>query len=83
MSLFNRQSLRERMGGGAWSGGFRASRKKNTYNDNMRMSYFTDGSTRNMMFDDEDNQTEVIGDVFGKKRRGSIFGQDLGNMFGN
>lgn len=70
------------MGGNAWSG-YRASRKNNTYNDNMRTSYFTDGSTRNMMFDDEDNQTEVIGDVFGKKRRGSIFGQDLGNMFGN
>ena len=82
MSLFNRESLRERMGGGAWSG-FRASRKKNTYNDNMRMSYFTGGNSRSLMFDEEDNQTEVIGDVFGKKRRGSIFGQDLGNMFGN
>lgn len=71
------------MGGGAWSG-FRASRKNNnTYNENMRMSYFSGASSRNMMFGDEDNQTEVIGDVFGKKRRGSIFGQDLGNMFGN
>ena len=58
-------------------------KKPAKYEDNMRKSYFTDGSTRNMMFDDEDNQTEVIGDVFGKKRRGSIFGQDLGNMFGN
>lgn len=75
------------MGGGAWSGGFRASRKKNnTYNENMRTSYFTDGSMRNMMFDDEDNQTGINAGadiVFGKKRRGSIFGQDLGNMFGN
>lgn len=54
-----------------------------SYEENKRNSYFTGASSRNMMFDDEDNQTEVIGDVFSKKRRGSIFGQDLGNMFGN
>jgi hypothetical protein len=51
----------------------------------MRLSYFSGGSSRSLMFDDEDdNQAGVnMGDVFGKKRRGSIFGQDLGNMFGN
>ena len=65
--------------------GFGAIRRAMTpkFEENKRLSYFTDGSTRSLMFDEEDNQTEVIGDVFGKERRGSIFGQDLGNMFGN
>ena len=74
--LHDRISLREKLDFGKF-------KKPAKYEDNMRTSYFTDGSTRNMMFDDEDNQTEVMSDVFGKKRRGSIFGQDLGNMFGN